>query len=250
VARGQAYGRAWIDGLPPELERQQRLLRALLDAVERDERFRALEVGCSLARGNAVALSDVDAGIWIADDAWDDGVAAVEPLLRGFAAAVDAIVLDHDWGRWLFFVYEDGAQLDVAARRVSTAKGLPPSSVALLDRDGVLAEPYVPASYAADERALHEWSSTARFSLLNVEKYLRRGSLWEARASLEEARDHLLRLHAAEHGVPYPTFGLTSIIDTDVPLPEGLERTVAGVDAGELRAAADALAGLLRGSRR
>jgi hypothetical protein len=242
-------GHAWIDALPPQVARQARLLRTLLDALARDERVRALELGCSFGRGNADELSDLDTGIWIADDKWDEGVAALEPLLHGLGAVADAIAIDYDWGRWFFLEYEDGTQLDVAARRTSTSKGLPPDSVALLDRDGLLAKSYVPGSYRADDRDLREWSFMARFELAKLDKYLRRGSLWEARASLEEARGYLLRLHAAAHGVPYPTFGVTSILDTDVPLPEGLERTVAGADADELRAAADALAELLRGAR-
>src|SRR5207302_2255540 len=114
-----------------------------------------------------------------------------------------------------------------------------------LDRDGLLAEPYEPESHRADGRELREWSFHAWFALGNLDKYLRRGSLWEARASLEEARADLLRLHAAAHGAPYPVFGLTSVLDAGVPLPHGLEQTVAGLDAAELRAAALALIDLL-----
>jgi hypothetical protein len=53
------------------LASQRELLLSLLDAVEGDARFRALEVGCSLGRGNADQFSDVDVGLWI-DDAWWD----------------------------------------------------------------------------------------------------------------------------------------------------------------------------------
>jgi hypothetical protein len=238
-------GRAWIDGLPPELARQADLLRALLDAVERDERFRAVEVGCSLGRGNADALSDVDVGLWIADDGWDEALAAVESLMNGLGSAVDAFAVDRPWGRWFFVEYDDGAQLDLAAQRASAAKGRMADTVALLDREGLLAEPYEPSSYRADENALREWNFDAWFALANLDKYLRRGSLWEARASLEAARASLLSLHAAAHDVPSPVFGLTSVLDTNVPLPHGLEQTLAGLDAVEIRRAALALADLL-----
>jgi hypothetical protein len=53
-------GRAWIDELPASVAPRARVLRRLLDAVEADERFRALELQCSLARGNADELSDLD----------------------------------------------------------------------------------------------------------------------------------------------------------------------------------------------
>jgi hypothetical protein len=231
-------GRAWIDGLPE-------LLRALLDAVERDERFRAFEVGCSLGRGNADALSDIDVGLWVADDAWDHTLVAVETLLDGLGSVLDSFAIDRPWGRWFFVEYVDGGQLDVAAQRASAAKGHLPDSVALLDRDGLLVERYEPASYRADEDALREWNFDAWFALANLDKYLRRGSLWEARASLEDARRSLLSLHAAAHGVPSPVFGLTSVLDTDVALPHGLEQTLAGLDAAEIRSAALALAELL-----
>lgn len=38
--------RTWLDSLPSELTEQRTLLLALLDAVERDPRWRWLEVGC------------------------------------------------------------------------------------------------------------------------------------------------------------------------------------------------------------
>lgn len=63
-------GRDLIDALPAALAPQARLLRRLLDAVEPDERFRALELYGSLARGNADADSDVDVRLWVADERW------------------------------------------------------------------------------------------------------------------------------------------------------------------------------------
>jgi hypothetical protein len=85
--------------------------------------------------------------------------------------------------------------------------------------------------------------------LANAAKYLERGSAWEALARLTEARDTALRLWAAAEAVPYPGYGLTSLLDADPPrLPDGLEATVAGIDLGELRTAGLACASLLRRS--
>lgn len=50
---------AWIESLPAELAPHAGLLARLLDALERDERYRALELQCSVARGTADALSDL-----------------------------------------------------------------------------------------------------------------------------------------------------------------------------------------------
>jgi hypothetical protein len=82
-------------------------------------------------------------------------------------------------------------------------------------------------------------------ALYDVDKYLRRGSSWEALTKRETARGLLLRHHAAESGVPDPEYGVTSILDFGGVLPERLEQTVAGLDAAELRRAALACAELL-----
>jgi predicted nucleotidyltransferase len=60
-----------------------------VDAVDRDERFRALEVFGSLARGNADADSDVDVRLWVANERWDETADDVAPLLRGLGDALD-----------------------------------------------------------------------------------------------------------------------------------------------------------------
>jgi hypothetical protein len=239
-------GRTWIAQLPAALARQAGLLGRLLDAVEADERFRAFELQCSVARGAGDELSDLDAGLWAADDAWDDAVAAVPALIRDAGATVDMLEQPGAERPYFFAQYADGMQLDLVVLRASLAKGRVPDAVVLLDRDGLLREPYEPRSLAATEDDLREWSFLGWLALSNLAKYLDRGSLWEARSQLEEARGHLLKLHAAREGIAYPAFGLTSILDEPgAPLPEGLEATVGALDPDALRRAARALANLL-----
>jgi hypothetical protein len=141
------------------------------------------------------------------------------------------------------------AELPTALTRqapAGRARGRVPNAVVLLDRDGLLREPWEPASLRAGADDLREWSFLAWLALSNLCKYLDRGSIWEARSQLEEARAHLLRLHAARQRVAYPAFGLTSILDgPGAELPEGLETTVAALDPDALRAAARALESLL-----
>jgi hypothetical protein len=236
-------GRDWVEAL--ELAPQRRLLLSLLDAVEADPRFRALEVGCSLARGNADELSDVDVGLWIDDESWDAALDDVEPLLRRLATTVDAVGFDAPWGRWFFAQYADGRQLDVAAQRASTAERRPPDSIVLFDRDGTLADRSV--RKPVDRRA--EWAFLAWFELGNVPKYLARGSMWEALGALEQARSEFLRLHAANIGAADPEFGLTSIFDAPGgDVPPRLAETYPSPDVDEIRAAARVLAGLLTGA--
>jgi hypothetical protein len=78
-----------VEALPPQLSRQRGLLVRLLDRVEPDERFRAMELQCSLPCGAADELSDIDAGLYAADDVWEPAVAAVPELVRAVGATYD-----------------------------------------------------------------------------------------------------------------------------------------------------------------
>lgn len=240
-------GREWIEGLPAALAGQAALLMRLLDAAEADQRFRALELQCSVARSVGDTFSDLDAGLWLADDQFEETAAELPQLVGDLGATLDLLAIRLGGFPYLFVQFADGVQLDLLARPVSEAKGRVPDAVVLLDRDGLLQEPYEPASASASASDNEEWSFQAWLALLNLDKYLRRGSLWEARASLEEARASLLRLHAARLGVRYPGFGLTSLLDSDLdePLPRGLERTVADLHPADLHRAARACAELL-----
>jgi hypothetical protein len=233
-------GRDWVEAL--ELAPQRELLLSLLGAVEADTRFRALEVGCSLARGNADELSDVDVGLWIDDEWWDAALNDLEPLLRQLACTVDAVGFDAPWGRWFFAQYADGGQLDVAAQRASSAQRRPPDSIVLFDRDGILEARA--AGKPVDRRA--EWAFLAWFELGNVPKYIARGSMWEALGALEQARSEFLRLYAANIGAANPEFGVTSIFDAPGgDVPPRLAETYPCPDVDEVREAARVLAGLL-----
>ena len=75
---------------------------------------------------------------------------------------------------------------------------------------------------------------------------MRRGSLWEAHSRLQEARHRIWALWAAAQGAMYPWHGLSQVLDHDpADLPPGIESTVAGLDAADLRRAARASAGVL-----
>jgi hypothetical protein len=79
-----------------------------------------------------------------------------------------------------------------------------------------------------------------------MDKYLRRGSLWEAHARLGHARDQIWALWAAATGAMYPWHGMTQVLDHDPGnLPAGIDATIAGLDAADLRRAAATSAALL-----
>jgi hypothetical protein len=103
-----------------------------------------------------------------------------------------------------------------------------------------------PAAYAVTSEQVREWAFHGWCMLIDADKYLRRGSLWEAHSRLHEARHYIWALWAAANGALYPWHGLSQVLDHDPGnLPPGIESTVAGLDAPGLRAAARASAKVL-----
>ncbi len=243
---------AWLDNLPAELAPHGVVLRRLLAAVERDPRWRLLELSSSVARGAGDADSDLDLGLGADDEAWPQILAAVPSLVSGLGEAVDA--LHHripEWGdrphQRTFVQYANGVQVDLVAYPASLrSKGRPPDTVVLYDPDGRLARQWTPPSYQADAATVREWTFLGWTALGDTTKYLRRGSAWEALERLRQAREQVWRLWAVARGVAYPAFGLTSVLDAPpVGLPPGIEATVAGLDLRDLHRAALACATLL-----
>jgi hypothetical protein len=239
----------WIDEL--SLPRHAALLRGLIRYADTDDAVRFVELGCSVARGAGDELSDLDLGIGIADEAWPAALDNLEAALRGLAPVAD--LLQHEIASWAgrphrrFFVqYEDLTQIDLVAMPAAIRAGLPPGSVALYDADGRLASPIDPRQQWATAEDVREWTFEAFVALLNMDKYLRRSSAWEALEQLHQARTLVWRLWAVARQVPFATFGLTAVLDADaVGPPPGLEATVARLDVADLRRAGQALLRLL-----
>ncbi|HEU5331136.1 MAG TPA: hypothetical protein VFU73_00180 [Actinocrinis sp.] len=248
-------GPEWIDALPDELAGQRRIMRALYDYCADDADARWLAVSCSLARGAADRLSDVDAGIGAAEGqvgAVTEAVAALE----GLGDRVDALVMDWrtppggqgtEGMRRMFVQCTDDAQLDLVVMPARIRPGRAPDEVVLLDRDGRLSERFTPDADRVDGEQLREWAFLGWVALADCAKYLDRGSLWEARAQLAVARHHIWALWAAAKGARYPVFGLSQVLDRDPDdLPGGIDGTVPdgpGIEA--LRDATRAAAGVL-----
>lgn len=232
--------RDWIGSLPAAVAPQAAVLLRLLEAAKADPRIRALQVRGSLPRGTADEHSDLDMLLRIRDDDYDGTLADMPSLVRSLGPTVD-ILFETPGSPFLFAQYADGVQLELSCRRASEAEGLAPGVVALLDRDGLLAQPGDP-----DEPWDRElWLGWAWMALSQVVKYLRRDSLWEALTALEKARSLLLRHHAALSWTQEPELGITSIVDDGATLPERLDETVARLDPDEIRRAARACAEIL-----
>jgi hypothetical protein len=165
--------------------------------------------------------------------------------------------------RRIFAQFADGTQLDLAvvadaeieARRRA---GGAPDFVSLyqapasaepdprMPADGGASGGEPPDAYAVTGDQVREWAFLGWCALIDADKYLRRGSLWEAHSRLQDARHRIWALWAAAQGAMYPWHGLSQVLDHDpADLPPGIEFTVAGLDAADLRRAARASAGVL-----
>lgn len=264
-----ARGRSWLAALPDELSAQRRLLAALLDYCETTSAVTTLLVGCSVGRGAADALSDVDAALGVRTEPGAAGAQQVQVVEAGVVAALPGVspvvdVLRHRYGpadrfiRRIFAQFADRSQLDLtvmADAEIRRGGAAHPDFVWLYDTAG---QPDAPApadtaragdpgpAYAVTGEQIREWAFLGWCALIDMDKYLRRGSLWEAHTRLQHARDHIWALWAAATGALYPWHGLTQVLDHDPGnLPPGIDATVAGLDAADLRSAAAASAAVL-----
>jgi hypothetical protein len=267
-------GRAWLAALPEELAAQRRVLTGLVERCEAWPLATSLLVGCSLGRGAADELSDIDAALGVDAPRGEAGARRVGTMEAMVVAALPELgalvdVLRHSTGpasqhaRRIFAQFADGTQLDLAvvvdaeieARRRA---GGAPDFVSLyqapaskepdsrLPADGGASEGSPPDAYAVTGDQVREWAFLGWCALIDADKYLRRGSLWEAHSRLHEARHRIWVLWAAAQGAMYPWHGLSQVLDHDPGnLPPGIESTVAGLDSADLRRAARVSAGVL-----
>jgi hypothetical protein len=252
-------GRAWLAGLPDSLAAQRRVMARLLDFCAATPQVTSFSVGCSLGRGAADALSDVDAALGVASAA---DVGAVESTVAATlrAGALPGLVdllrdrspRDDQVSR-IFAQFADRTQLDLAIVPQSGIQlGRRPDFVELYGR--AAADPgagpqdagEAASAYAVSGEQVREWAFHGWIELLDIDKYLRRGSLWEAHERLHQVRHHVWMLWAAATGALYPWHGLSQVLDNDPrDLPPGIEATVASLDAADLRRAARVSATLL-----
>jgi hypothetical protein len=269
-------GRAWLAALPDDLAAQRRVMAGLAERSAAWPLAASLLVGCSLGRGAADELSDIDAALGVDAPRGEQGAARVEAVEAMVAAALPELgplvdVLRQRTGpagqhvRRIFAQFADGTQLDLAVvaeaeiddrRRRGGAPDFVPLYQAPALRDSSApdaggpagpagaAEP--PAAYAVTGGQVREWAFLGWCALIHTDKYLRRGSLWEADTRLHEARHRIWALWAAAHGALYPWHGLSQVLDHDPGnLPPGIESTVATLDPADLRRAARASAAVL-----
>ena len=216
----------------------------LVREAERDPGIRVLVVGCSIGRGAADELSDVDAMYAVVDTAWNDALRDSAGVVRRVGDVIDMHQQIIDPAnrelppyQHTFAQYASGVQLDLVVALARERQAPRPDWIVLYDPDGrIVGEA---KSLAATEEHVRQWMHIALVHLSMCAKYLTRGSLWEAKAQLDAARAELWRLWAVAERIADPQYGLTAVLDApDAPMPENIEATVAGLDRRALRAAA------------
>lgn len=248
-------GRSWLAELPDELAAQRRVIARLLDFCEATPAATSFSVGCSLGRGAADALSDIDAALGVSAEA---SVRAIEAQVADRLATMGPLVdlLQYSGKRddgisRIFAQFADRTQVDLAI--------VPQEKVLLAERPDFVLLYLAPiagetpaasgdpiAAYSVSGAEIREWAFHGWIELLDMDKYLRRGSVWEAHQRLHQVRHHIWALWAAATGAMYPWHGLSQVLDNDPhDLPPGMEATVATLDSGDLRRAARASGALL-----
>lgn len=236
--------RQWLAGLPPRLDSQRRIMGRLLDLCVAEPAARVFLVGCSIGRGAADELSDVDSFLGTTPDGTDEVIAAVHAALPEMGDLVDWLQHPYRGLARIVAQFSGNAQLDLVV--APAHRGRAPDEVILYDPDGMMATKRVHPADVVTADSVREWTFLGWVALADMTKYLRRGSLWEAMARLDEARDRIWALWAAARGALHPVYGLSQVLDRDPgDLPGGIEATIAGLDAAALRTAALAAATVL-----
>jgi hypothetical protein len=210
----------------------------------------SLSVGCSIGRGVADELSDIDAAVGVLAPPGRRGRDVIErvenALVASFGEAGDVVDVLRDGStshefviRRVFVQYADRLQLDLAViAEEDVRRGDAAPDFITVYRADTAPRPVDAqrSAYAVSAEQVHEWVFRGWRALLDADKYLQRGSLWEAHSRLHEARGFIWQVWAAAKGTSYPQHGLPQVLD-DSPddLPPGIEDTVAGLNAAELR---------------
>lgn len=242
------FGRAWIEGLPDELAGQREIMRSLLDWSQQGELVRFLCVACSVGRGAADRLSDLDMGMATGGEDFEAAIAQVHRAIDAAGELVDSyshrlpgVTFPHVR---IFAQYANRCQVDMVVIPATENWGAVKDEVVLYDPDGMRTAKFEPSQVTAEQ--VREWAFNGWNCLADVGKYLRRGSAWEALERLHQARAEYWRLLATARDVPNPQYGVTSLLDfAPAAVPAQMAATVSDIDLGGLLRAALRLAGEL-----
>jgi hypothetical protein len=234
----------WLRDLPAQLGPQRDVITGLLNEAREDARIRLFVVGCSIGRGAADALSDVDGLYGVEQSRWLTATAdsaelvrRVAPLIDLYQATLPPASPDAHPYQHTFAQYASGVQIDLVVAVARERQAPRADWVVLYDPEQRVSD--VPKIEAPSEDQVRGWTYACLIHLSACAKYLTRGSLWEARTQLDLARTELWRVWAVAQHVLDPQYGLTAILDAPAPqLPSRIEATIAPLARGPMRSAA------------
>jgi hypothetical protein len=243
--------RAWLRSLPTGLAPQRATLEAFLGTAERDDRIRVLVVGCSIGRGLADQLSDIDALIGVRPDAWMSALTDSRGWVESAGPVIDLHQLLLPDGAPETRQYQhtyaqcaNGVELDLVVSRAGDDWHRRADWLVLYDPDGRVPMEVTRSAQTPDD--VRRWGYATLTRLSAVAKYTTRGALWEAHLCLELARADLWRMWAVAEGVADAQYGVTAVFDDPRrPVAPSMARTVALLDAAALVAAAGACCDLV-----
>lgn len=241
---------AWLDELPGELTHHVTILHRMIAEVNRDQRFRALQVQGSLGRGTGDRYSDLDVGVVVAADAWPEIVGDLPAIIRRLGDVVDDYYEFQPYGAppqvlrsWIQYV--NGIQLDLLVVPATAVLGSGPDGRSLVDPDGLLPRTDNPMrrSGPAD---IARWSFICWGALAETAKNVARDRPVSAIEWLNSARRATISCWAAAHDLDFAAYAnvVAATMDVSGPWLDGLERTYPEPESISVGAAALELARL------
>jgi hypothetical protein len=235
---------AWLRSLSATIGTQRTAIEAFLATAQGDDRIRVLVVGCSIGRGAADRLSDIDALIGVRPDAWASALTDSRGWVESAGPVIDLHQLLLPDGapearqyQHTYAQYANGVELDLVVSRAGDDWHRRADWLVLYDPDGRVPTEVTRSAQTPDE--VRRWGYAALTRLSAVAKYATRSALWEAHLCLELARADLWRMWAVAEGVADAQYGVIAVFDDPRrPVPTSMARTVAPLDAAALVAAA------------
>ena len=148
----------WLGSLPAVLSPQRAVIARLLEHARTDERVRLFVVGCSIGRGAADRLSDVDALVGVQERTFDDMARSSAELVRAGGEVLDIFQQiipptspDGRRSQHTYAHYIDGVELDLALAIVRESQQPRPDWVVLYDPDETVRGELLSKAASADD---------------------------------------------------------------------------------------------------
>ena len=169
------------------------IMNRLIAACQADKRVVAAFIGGSYARGATDAYSDLDLGLIITDEAYEDFFAGREDFIRRLGEPIFLEGYHGDGGDYVFSIFSDGTEVELLPGREShfTQIHKGPYRV-LLDKKGILAGAIFSGYQPAQSEQIETLHGLIYWFWHNLTHHfitpMARGQIWSAYGALEDLR--------------------------------------------------------------